>query len=219
MHPTSISLLSVLHRPTSPLPTGRWRPQYAEGAARIHPPATPPTPPLREGQLSPAPAIRLTSYHAWYQTPPAARGREETYKKTAIRSSTRLPRPHPATGEVDPHEHASSPFRSAVGPLLSSETEPRRDPPDPTLSNRVGYCPKRKPHPHGAICAHRPNILPRSRTFHPPMLKRKTKPLVPATATALRVPADDTMTHPQGARSTLQVYVYATWSRPLRENE
>ena len=64
MHLTFFSLLSVLHRPTPPLPTGRWHPQYARSAARTHPPEILPTPPLCEGHLSPAPAFRLTSYHA-----------------------------------------------------------------------------------------------------------------------------------------------------------
>ena len=165
----NLSLLAVLHRPTPPSPTGRWRPQYAASAAITHPPAMSPTPTLREGQLAPAPASRLTSYHARYQTPPAARGKEKTYKKTVILSLIRLPRPHPATGKVDTREQASSPFRPAVGPPLSSKSEPRRDQPDPTLSNRVGYCPEKKPHPHGAI----PNILPCSPTFRPPVLKKK----------------------------------------------
>ena len=109
--------------------------QYEGSAACTQPPAIPPTPPLREGKQSPAPASRLISYHPRYQTTPAARGREETYTKEAIRLSTRLPRLHPATGEVDPSEHASTPFRSETDPFLSSETGPRHDQPDPTLFN------------------------------------------------------------------------------------
>ena len=80
--------------PPSP-PTGRTCSQYARSAARTQPLVIPPTSPLHEGKRLPTPAFNLASYHAWYLTPPAARWREETYTKTAIRSSTRLPRPVP----------------------------------------------------------------------------------------------------------------------------
>ena len=154
-------------------------------------PANAPT--LRRAAAAHACIQMMTSYHGRYQMPPAARGREDTYTKTSTQSPTRLPRPHPVTIKMDPREHASSPFRPATDPLLSSKTEPRRSQPDPTLSNRVENFPETKPHHHGAKCIHRSNVLLCSQILRPPVLKRTTKHLVPATAHAPRVPTDGTM--------------------------